>query len=91
MFVEYALIFKGENEVTTRFLTGDPAWDLDTPSGTPDVQNWITLGGEYSVSRKFLVLIQTDFVYNGNEGHKKGRTALDFQVVFGLRYRPLNE
>jgi len=91
MFIEYALIFKGENEVTTCFLTGDPAWALDTPSGTPDVQNWITLGGEYPVSRKFLVLIQTDFVYNGNEGHKKGRTALDFQVVFGLRYRPLNE
>ncbi|MCX7786474.1 MAG: capsule assembly Wzi family protein, partial [Spirochaetes bacterium] len=48
LFLEYSLILKGENEVTTRFLTGDAAWDLHTPSGTPDVRNVVTVGVYYT-------------------------------------------
>ena len=87
LFLEYSLILKGENEVTTRFLTGDAAWSLHTPSGTPDVRNLITVGVFYVLSPKVVVLIQPSFVYNTNLYHEAGRRALDFQMVFGIRYR----
>lgn len=86
-FLEYSLILKGENEVTSRFLTGDVAWDLHTPSGTPDVRNIVTFGVVYTVSPKVTVLMEPSFVYNGNLYHEAGRKALDFQLVLGIRYR----
>jgi len=87
LFLEYSLILKGENEVTTRFQTGDAAWDLHTPSGTPEVQNIVTFGVYYTVSPKVVILMQPSFVYNGNLYHEAGRSALDFQLVLGIRYR----
>ncbi|GAB4221647.1 MAG: hypothetical protein Kow009_12300 [Spirochaetales bacterium] len=85
--LEYTLIFEGENDITTRFQTGDAAWDLHTPSGTPDVRNILTLGVFYTVSPKILVFLEPSFVYNGNLYHEAGRTAMDFQLVLGVRYR----
>ena len=87
LFLEYSLILKGENEVTTRFQTGDAAWDLHTPSGTPEVRNIVTFGVYYTVSPKVVILMQPSFVYNGNLYHEAGRSALDFQLVLGIRYR----
>jgi len=87
LFLEYSLILKGENEVTTRFLTGDVAWDLRTPSGTPDVRNVVTVGAYYTVSPKLVILMQPSFVYNTSLYHEAGQTALDFQLVLGMRYR----
>lgn len=87
LFLEYSLVLKGENQVTTRFLTGDAAWDLHTPSGTPDARNILTCGVIYTVSPRVLVLMEPSLVYNGDLYHESGRRALDFQLVLGIRYR----
>ena len=87
LFLEYSLVLKGENEVTTRFQTGDAAWDLHTPSGTPEARNILTFGVYYAISPKVVVLMQPSFVYNGNLSHDAGPRAIDFQLVWGIRYR----
>lgn len=86
VFFEYRLLLKGENSITSLFLTGDAAWDLRTPSGTPDVRNVFSLGGWLRFSDRFTVFLQSTLVYNGDAAHVKGAAEWDLENVLSLRY-----
>ena len=86
VFFEYLLLFQGENTLTSLFLTGDAAWDLNTPSGVADVKNVFSLGGWYRLTKELTVFLKTSMVYNGNAAHNKGKEEWDLQSVLSFRF-----
>lgn len=79
LYAEYRLVFAGEHDVTTPFVTGDAAWEYKTPSGNADTENIARLGGWYRISRSFSVFAEAAFVYNDGE--------TDLQLAAGVRWK----
>ena len=78
VYAEYRLIFVGENDINSPFLT-EGAWDKKTPSGDFEKKHFVSLGGWYRFADWLSLFAEAALMHN--------RQGTDFQLAAGARLR----